>query len=105
MKECPKCKKVFPDDLFYCLDDGTPLASKRMDEVDATAPTEPAYNLGYAAPTEVIHSAGRSAPTEVIPVARRSVETKVAVSAPPHSFSSIRETESRGACPTNTGRI
>src|SRR2546426_721049 len=76
MKECPKCKKIFAEDLFYCLDDGTPLSVQQTVNVDPTATTEPAYNLGYAAATEVLPHAGRVAPTEVLPVAGPSIPTR-----------------------------
>ncbi len=76
MKECPKCKTIFPDDMFYCLDDGTPLDAQRIENVDPTAPTEAAYNLGHAARTEVLPNAGRASPTEVLPVAGHSIPTQ-----------------------------
>ena len=64
MKECPNCKKIFADDLFYCLDDGTPLAEFGSD-IDHTAPTEVAINVGQAARTEVLPNRGQSLHTEL----------------------------------------
>ena len=64
MKECPNCKKIFVDDLFYCLDDGTPLVGFGND-VDSTAPTEVAINIGQAARTEVLLNMGRPTDTEL----------------------------------------
>ena len=53
MKECPNCKKVFTDDLFYCLYDGTPL-SEPGSGVDSSAATEVGFDPGISAPTEVV---------------------------------------------------
>ena len=64
MKECPNCKKIFADDLFYCLDDGTPLAEFGSD-IDHTAPTEVAINVGQAARTEVLPNRGRPTDAEL----------------------------------------
>jgi hypothetical protein len=56
MKECPNCKKVFPDDLFYCLYDGVALADTRS-------------SVSHDAPTEVVEwNAEPSVPTAVIPI-------------------------------------
>jgi len=52
MKECPNCKKVFTDDLFYCLYDGTPL-SEPGSGVDSSAATEIGFDPGISDPTEV----------------------------------------------------
>ena len=38
MKECPNCKKVFADDLFFCLYDGVPL-TEGVSPVSSDAPT------------------------------------------------------------------
>ena len=70
MKECPNCKKIYNDDLFYCLDDGTSL-------------TFLSNGVDHSAPTEIAISVGQSARTEVLPNIGRSVETKL---------SSLRET-------------
>lgn len=52
MKICPKCKRSYTDDLFFCLDDGTSLAGVNI--VDPTARTEVAIDVDQARPTEVI---------------------------------------------------
>lgn len=54
MKECPQCKKVFADDLFYCLYDGTPLSARHI-------------SADSSAATEVINAPVISQPTEFIP--------------------------------------
>jgi hypothetical protein len=59
MKECPNCKKAYPDDLFYCLHDGTPL-SKPGAGIDSSAATEVGIS-GISQPTEVFP---RPAPIE-----------------------------------------
>jgi hypothetical protein len=51
MRTCPKCGKVYSNDLFFCLDDGSRL---RDGAVDPTAPTEVAYDVGTSMPTEII---------------------------------------------------
>ncbi len=53
MKGCPDCKTVYADDLFYCLQDGTPLTGIRTG-VDPSARTELAYNAGRSQQTEVL---------------------------------------------------
>ena len=55
MRTCPNCGKVYANDLFFCLDDGTRLRDGST-AVDPTAPTEAAYNVGTSLPTEVIHT-------------------------------------------------
>jgi hypothetical protein len=37
MKECPNCKSIFADDLFFCLHDGSPLAELKE---PSSLPTE-----------------------------------------------------------------
>src|SRR5258706_9026434 len=66
MKECPNCKKLFSDELSYCLYDGVPL-TEYIEGVDQSAPTEAAYNVGRADPTEVLPSLAGSDPTKVLP--------------------------------------
>lgn len=53
MKTCPNCKKVYTEELFFCLDDGNPLRNV-ADIVDPNAPTETAYDVGSSIRTEVI---------------------------------------------------
>lgn len=64
MKQCPNCKTIFTDDLFYCLNDGVPLTGL-SEGVDRSAPTDVAFNVGRTAPTEVLPNAGR--PARVVP--------------------------------------
>ena len=66
MKQCPNCRKIYADDLFFCLDDGTPLTIIR-DSVDPNARTEAVIDLGQARPTEVLLAARQSEPTRSIP--------------------------------------
>ncbi len=66
MKQCPNCRKIYPDDLFFCLDDGTPLTIIR-NAVDPNAPTEAVIDLGQARPTEVLRVTPPSDPTRSIP--------------------------------------
>jgi hypothetical protein len=54
MKECSQCKRIFADDLFFCLFDGTPLPA-------------PHKAADRSAATEVLRSAVISQPTEVVP--------------------------------------
>jgi len=63
MKECPNCKKLFTDDLSYCLYDGTSLTDEIVDQ---SAPTEPAYTVGRSDPTQVLPN--RAPPTERSPI-------------------------------------
>lgn len=77
MKVCPHCKKCYDDEMFFCLDDGTPLSAAGY-QVDPTAPTEVDIPFGGAAKTEVLprreyatksaEQAGRSTPAIVVPV-------------------------------------
>ena len=53
MKECPDCKKLFTDDLYYCLYDGVALIQHGQ-SVDPSAPTEPTYKVGSSDPTQVL---------------------------------------------------
>lgn len=53
MKECPNCRKVYSDDLFFCLDDGSPLR-QIGGYVDPNAPTEVAIDVSSSLRTEVI---------------------------------------------------
>lgn len=55
MRTCPNCGKVYANDLFFCLDDGTRLRDGSP-TVDPAAPTEPAYDVGTSLPTEVIRT-------------------------------------------------
>ncbi|MEQ1606217.1 MAG: hypothetical protein ABL999_15260 [Pyrinomonadaceae bacterium] len=55
MKTCPNCRKTYGDDLFFCLDDGSPL-STGSGEIDPDAPTEAAFNVGSSLRTEVLQS-------------------------------------------------
>jgi hypothetical protein len=72
MKQCPNCKKVFADDLFYCLYDGTPLTDNvaGFDPAAATEvfPTPPSVGTREAlSPKPAVVSARRSvAPYAVI---------------------------------------
>ncbi|MFM9905556.1 MAG: hypothetical protein ACKVQJ_13415 [Pyrinomonadaceae bacterium] len=66
MKECPNCKKIYPDDLFFCLDDGLQLTSVRA-AVDPSAPTEVAIKIGAAAHTEILPNPVQSDPTQLTP--------------------------------------
>ncbi|CAN5383162.1 hypothetical protein BH10ACI2_BH10ACI2_21400 [soil metagenome] len=75
MKECPNCKTIFTDDLFYCLHDGTQLSGV-INTIDHTAPTEPAFSLGRSARTEVMPNGGVAAPTAVRPNVRASLPTQ-----------------------------
>ena len=53
MKECPNCKKIYTDDLFFCHYDGVSLTEIR-ESVDPNAPTEAAFNVGGSLRTEVL---------------------------------------------------
>lgn len=53
MKECPNCRKVYSDDLFFCLDDGSPLR-QIGGYVDPNAATEAAIDVSSSLRTEVI---------------------------------------------------
>jgi hypothetical protein len=66
MKECPKCKRVYTDDLFFCLDDGLPLATSR-ETIDNNAPTEVAYHVGNSQRTEIIPNTRPVAATQMTP--------------------------------------
>lgn len=55
MKQCPNCRKTYGDDLFFCLDDGSPLSP--VHTVDPNARTEAAYDVASSLRTEVIPSA------------------------------------------------
>lgn len=73
MKECPNCKKLFTDDLFYCLYDGAALAPQH-DEIDPSAPTEAAYNVGGSDPTQVLPSNPTEVQPDPVPVTERSIK-------------------------------
>jgi hypothetical protein len=66
MKECPNCKKVYTDDLFFCLYDGVSLTEIR-NGVDHSAPTEVAYDVGSSLRTEVLPNVGGPAQTQISP--------------------------------------
>ncbi len=51
MKQCPSCRKTYPDDLYFCLDDGTRL-EEGFDH--HSAPTELNPQVARAAPTEIL---------------------------------------------------
>ena len=53
MKQCPNCRKTYGDELFFCLDDGSPL-SKLIPDPDPNAPTEAAFDIGSSLRTEVL---------------------------------------------------
>ena len=67
MKECPSCRKVYSDDLFFCLDDGSPIR-KIGESVDPTAPTEVAYDVSSSLRTEVLPSQNPIPKTAAYPV-------------------------------------
>jgi len=73
MKECPNCKKLFTDDLFYCLYDGAALTPQH-DGVDPTAPTEAAYNVGSSDPTQVLPSDPTKVLPDPVPVTQESIK-------------------------------
>lgn len=66
MKECPKCKRIYTDDLFFCLDDGLPLATGNQN-IDNYASTEVAFNVGNSQRTEIIPNRRPVAPTQISP--------------------------------------
>lgn len=53
MKKCPNCKKTYGDELFFCLDDGSPLKSI-LSDADPDALTEAAFDIGSSLRTEVL---------------------------------------------------
>ncbi len=53
MKECPNCKKVYSDDLFFCFDDGSPLRNI-VERSDPNALTEAAHDVISSLRTEVL---------------------------------------------------
>lgn len=63
MKECPNCRKVYSEELFFCLDDGSPLQTIR-EIVDSNAPTVGSFDVGSSFRTEVLPS--RPVPRTVI---------------------------------------
>jgi hypothetical protein len=71
MRTCPNCGKVYANDLFFCLDDGTRLRDG-TGSADPDAPTEVNYGVGTSLPTEVIRAPETinisPAPTDVRPV-------------------------------------
>ena len=67
MKECGNCRKVYADDLMFCLDDGTrlrPLGGA----VDPDARTEAAVDVGASVKTEVLPDRYPVPPTQVVRV-------------------------------------
>src|SRR5262249_16054618 len=79
MKECPDCKKLFTDDLFYCLYDGVALV-RQGESVDPSAPTEASYNVGTSDPTQVL--------PKPVPTTQPSVKVDEPQQQPPPTSSS-----------------
>jgi len=67
MKECGNCRKVYADDLMFCLDDGTPLRPLGL-SVDPNARTQAAVAVGDSIKTEVLPPRHPVPPTEVVRV-------------------------------------
>ena len=67
MKECGNCRKVYADDLLFCLDDGTPLRPLGSG-VDPDARTEAAVDVGASIKTEVLPARHTVPPTHVVRV-------------------------------------
>lgn len=54
MKHCPTCRRVYTDEMSFCLDDGAPLESVSESRQDPGATLQiPAPRLTNQAPTEV----------------------------------------------------
>src|SRR5438552_529802 len=61
MKRCPSCNQQFPDDLSFCLNDGTPLVAAGF-AVNIQGETPTAVNLQGETPTVVVAKPQAPAP-------------------------------------------
>ena len=91
MKECPSCRKVYSDDLFFCLDDGSPLLVVEG-SIDSLAPTEVAVDIGQSARTEFLPHVSGSVDTDPPPPQFTAQEIPTQVVSRPFGVNTVAPT-------------